>query len=115
MSLSIDSLLQLTTGALFRQNKDHVTAQIQSLGGGGFLFTASCDSLTFLVSDLKTEIFHLNADKTELKEHLNEQKIIEVNRPSGWQWFQIWLGRILSIWFGAGAVWGIIKRKLISH
>jgi len=106
LRLHIDTLRTLPTGAEFRQSNGRATVAVGMSEGGVLTASATCDSLTVLVEDLRTEIFHLNAETMTLKEALNEDKTIEVNRPNGWQWFQIWTGRILA---GLLAVWLAVK------
>jgi hypothetical protein len=53
-------------------------------------------------------------DSVYIDRHINITETVEVNRPTGWQWFQIWCGRIL-LWIllaGAGYLaYGIMKKK----
>lgn len=97
IDLEIDSLLKLPAGALFQKKNDRVTAKVERTHNGGFLFTASCDSLVVYATELKTEIYRLNKDNTVLESRLSEQKIITIKEPSSLQWFQIWGFRFISI------------------
>lgn len=36
---------------------------------------------------------------------------VEINRPTGWQWFQIWCGRMLFVAFAATSVTAMVKRS----
>lgn len=65
-----------------------------------------------MVEELRTEVYHLNKEKTAFKEQLSEEKIIEVNRPTSWQAFQIWTGRICLVLLACLAGYKIIKIKL---
>jgi hypothetical protein len=109
LTLSFDSLLRLPVGAGYTEKQGQATVAVLMTEGGMIEASANCDSLTLLVEEMKTEIFHLNKEKTELKSELNEQKIIEVNRLTGWQWFQVWTGRICLI-----LIAGILIIKLIK-
>jgi hypothetical protein len=93
LALSIDSLRALPAGAAFRTTHGQATVTVLR-SEGGVIASADCDSLTLLVDELRTEIFHLNEEKTAFKSELKEQKIIEINRLTLWQSFQIWTGRI---------------------
>jgi len=46
--------------------------------------------------DFPKEVYRYKRENAELQTKLEEEKTIEVNKPSGWQWFQIWLGRICA-------------------
>jgi hypothetical protein len=93
LTLSFDSLRALPAGAEFRATQGQATVTVLR-SEGGITASADCDSLTLLVDELKTEIFHLNKEKMTFQSELSEQKIIEVNRLTGWQSFQIWTGRL---------------------
>lgn len=80
--------------------------------GGTIKASAACDSLTLLVEDLKTEIYHLNNEKISLKSKLNKKTVLEVSRLTPWQAFQVWTGRIALVGL---ALWLIIKRFKIKQ
>jgi hypothetical protein len=103
--VTLDGLLQLPVGAEFRErNGQAVVAVIRT--EGGLTASATCDSLTLLVDELRTEIFHLNAEKGSFKSEESEIKTVEVNRLTGWQWFQVWTGRIC---LGLLMVFAVVK------
>ena len=52
----------------------------------------------------RTDTLHLR-DSVYIDRHINITETVEVNRPTGWQWFQIWCGRILLCILLAGAVY----------
>lgn len=110
LKLHPDSLLKLPVGASFSRSEGHATATVTK-EESGYSFTASCDSLTVVIEELKTEIYHLNKEKTAFKEQLNEQKIIEVNRLTSWQSFQVWMGRISLMLLVCFAGYKVIKNK----
>lgn len=90
MKLSPDQLASLPVGAAYQAKDKNATGTIRKTKDNTLEFTANCDSLTFLVEELKTEVHHLNSLNTALKTELNEQKTVEVKEPNGWQWFQIY-------------------------
>jgi hypothetical protein len=94
LKLSIDSVIALPVGAGFTARQGQATVTVSKTEGGMIEASANCDSLTLLVDELRTEVYHLNKEKTDIKSELSEQKIIEVNRLTLWQSFQIWTGRI---------------------
>jgi hypothetical protein len=94
MKLSFDSLVALPVGAGYTARQGQATLTVNRAESGMIEASANCDSLTLLVDELRTEIYHLNKEKTDFTSKLSEQKIIEVNRLTGWQYFQIWTGRI---------------------
>ncbi|MDR1454108.1 MAG: hypothetical protein LBJ01_00495 [Tannerella sp.] len=105
LAVTLDGLLQLPVGAEFRErNGQAVVAVIRT--EGGLTASATCDSLTLLVDELRTEIFHLNAEKGSFKSEESEIKTVEVNRLTGWQWFQVWTGRIC---LGLLMVFAVVK------
>ena len=70
--------------------------------------TATCDSLARQVLILTEELTRIRND-TEIKEKPPEMKVIK--EPTGWQWFQIWTGRIAVL----ALVLIMIKRRLSSN
>ena len=53
-------------------------------------------------------------DSVYIDRRINVTETVEVSRPTGWQWFQIWCGRILLWILLAGAVYlayRIMKKK----
>jgi hypothetical protein len=92
--LTPDDLAKLPAGAKYQAKDANATGSVEKKPDGTLEFTANCDSLTFLVTDLRTEIYHLNRQNDIFKQRLNTQKTIEVNRLNSWQSFQIWCGRI---------------------
>ena len=51
-------------------------------------------------------------DSVYVDRYINTTKTVEVNRPTGWQWFQIWCGRILLWILLAGAVYLVYKLRI---
>ena len=96
MTVSLDSLIKLPVGASFTEKNDRATATVTRIDTG-YEITAECDSLTVLVTELKTEITRLNKEKTDFKSDLKEIKTVELNRLTGFQHFQIWTGRLLGV------------------
>jgi hypothetical protein len=94
LTLSIDSIIALPVGARYTEKSGQATVDVRMSESGNVIASATCDSLTLLVDELRTEIYHLNSEKTDFKSELSEQKIVEVNRLTSWQSFQIWTGRI---------------------
>jgi hypothetical protein len=99
--------LPVDAGYIDRQGRATVTVLRTE---GGIKASADCDSLTVLVDELRTEIFHLNAEKTDFKTELVETKTVEVNRLTGWQWFQIWTGRIAMMLAGVWLAYKVFIR-----
>jgi len=94
LRISFDSIAALPTGAGYTARQGQATVTVSKTEGGMIEASANCDSLTLLVDELRTEVYHLNKEKTDIKSELREQKMIEVNRLTSWQSFQIWTGRI---------------------
>ncbi len=109
MTVSLAGLLKLPLGASFLEKNDRATATITRIDTG-YKITAECDSLTVLVTELKTEITRLSREKTDFKSDLKEIKTVEVNRLTGFQSFQIWAGRILGALLLTWAGWKLLRR-----
>lgn len=109
LTLAVDSLQLLPVGAGYSEKIGRAAVAVVKAEDGTITVSATCDSLTVLVEELRTEVFHLNAEKWALKEDLKEEKTVEVNRLTSWQSFQIWTGRIGLLLLG---FIGIKKFKL---
>ncbi len=96
LNIPQDALNNLPAGGSFQEKSGNATVRATKQKDGTLTITASCDSLTLLVENLKQEVYHFRDENTTLKTELNEQKTQTVYEPSGWQWFQIWWGRIVS-------------------
>lgn len=97
VTVSREELNSLPVGASFQTKQGNASGEVRKTKENEFEFTATCDSLTILVQELKTEVHHLNSQNSALKTQLNEQKTAEVNKLTGWQSFQIWLGRVCVV------------------
>jgi hypothetical protein len=96
LSLPAQRLDSLPEGASYVQREGRAQAAVMRVDEH-FLFTASCDSLTLLVTELETEIYRLNRQTSAFNQDLNETKITEVRRLTLWDQLQIWVGRILLL------------------
>lgn len=97
-NLTLDQLQDLPVGGKYQAQDGNATGTIEKKPDGSLEFTANCDSLNFLIESLTKEVYRYKNENAELKTNIKEEKIVEVNKLSGWQWFQIWTGRIcLSI------------------
>lgn len=93
-TLTPKQLEDLPVGGKYQAKDGNATGTIEKKDDGSLEFTANCDSLTLLVESLTKEVYRLNKEKTELKTNLKEEKVVEVNKLSGFQWFQIYGFRI---------------------
>lgn len=67
--------------------------------------SGTCDSLAREVIFLREELTRI---RNETSEEVEEPPPQIVNEPTGWQWFQIWTGRIAVLCL----VLIVIKRRL---
>lgn len=93
-TLTPKQLEDLPVGGKYQAKDGNATGTIEKKADGSLEFTANCDSLTLLVESLTKEVYRLNKEKTELKTNLKEEKVVEVNKLNGFQWFQIYGFRI---------------------
>lgn len=93
-NLSLDQLQDLPVGGKYQAKDGNATGTIEKKPDGSLEFTANCDSLTLLVESLTKEVYRYKNENAELKTNTKEEKIVEINRLSGWQWFQIYGFRI---------------------
>jgi hypothetical protein len=110
LTLTYKDIKALPKGAKFEAKQDRATVAVYK-SEGGITASADCDSLSFLVDELTTEIYRLNAEQTVFNEQKNEVQIIEVNRLTWWQRFLVYSGTFL--WAGIVVAVGLYVRKLI--
>ena len=67
--------------------------------------TATCDSLAREVISLTEELTRIRSETAENEKELPPKVVRE---PTGWQWFQIWIGRLAVLFL----VLMLIKRRL---
>lgn len=78
-------------------------------GEGNLQVESTCDSLARRCIVLETELTRLNSRQQEEKETPPPKLVRE---PTGWQWFWIHTGRILSAVLALSVVGRVIKRRL---
>lgn len=95
--VSISDLISLPVGASYEAQSGRAQGKVTRNDPDTLTFTANCDSLMLLVEEITKEVYHLSTENTALKTSLNEIKTTEVNKLTGLQWFQVWVGRIALI------------------
>lgn len=111
ISLTPEDLQQLPVGGQYQAKDGQATGTVTRTKDG-FEFRANCDSLQFLVTDLRVEIDRLKKVENELKTQLKETE--KVNELTRWQKFRIDLANITIGILGVGALIGgaLLIRKL---
>ena len=71
--------------------------------------SATCDSLAREVIFLREELARI---RNETGEEVEEPPPQVVHEPTGWQWFQIWAGRLLLIALSLIIVYRLFKQRL---
>lgn len=105
MTLPMNQLAVLPEGAGYSARSGQATANIVRGRGDTLTFTSICDSLAREVIALREEITRV---RNETSEEVEEPPPQLIKEPTGWQWFQIWTGRIAAIVL----VIILIKRRL---
>lgn len=102
LRLTPAQLTSLPPEASYTQRSGQATARVNlNKQGDTLVITATCDSLQrellLLMSDYQRLKQSLQADSTFLRREENGGPEIRA-QPTGWQWFQIWIGRIALLW-----------------
>ena len=87
----MSQLAVLPEGAGYSARSGRATASVVRGRGDTLTFTSTCDSLAREVIALREEITRI---RNETGEEVEEPPPQVVHEPTGWQWFQIWIGRI---------------------
>ncbi|RGS35975.1 hypothetical protein DWX97_14460 [Bacteroides cellulosilyticus] len=92
-------------GTGFSKRSGQATVNVSRISGDSIEVTATCDSLARQVILLTEELVRI---RNETSEEVKELPPKVIKEPTGWQWFQIWTGRIAVL----ALVLIVIKRRL---
>lgn len=81
----------IPVGTGFSKRSGQATVNVNRISEDSLEVTATCDSLSRQVIILTEELTRIRNELKETKEQPPEEII---NEPTGFQWFQIWAGRI---------------------
>lgn len=98
-------LNSIPIGTGFSKRSGQATVDVRRISEDSIAVTATCDSLARQVMVLTEELTRIRNDTSvEVKESPPEI----VKEPTGWQWFQIWIGRIAVVVL----ILTVVKRRL---
>ena len=92
-------------GTGFSKRSGQATVNVTRISEDSLEVTATCDSQARQVKMLTEELTRIRSETSEEAELLPPEVIKE---PTGWQWFQIWTGRLAV----AVLLLILIKRRL---
>lgn len=98
-------LNSIPVGTGFSKRSGQATVNVTRISEDSLEVTATCDSLARQVMLLTEELTRIRSETSEKAELLPPEVIKE---PTGWQWFQIWTGRLAV----AVLLLILIKRRL---
>lgn len=98
----------IPVGTGFSVRSGQATVDVKRLAGDSIQVTATCDSLARQVIILTEENVRI---RNELLTKEKKPPPVVIKEPTGWQWFQIWIGRIAV----ALLILTLIKRRLSSN
>lgn len=103
VKIPVHWLSELPVNAGYSSSEGQATVDVRRTEDGGIEVTATCDSLARQVILMEEELTRIRSE-TGVEEKPPEA----VRQPTGWQWFQIWTGRIAV----ALLVLMVLKRRL---
>lgn len=109
MDLPMPRLAVLPEGAGYSVRSGQATASVTRGRGDSLIVTATCDSLERQVMLLTEELTRI---RNETGETVEEPPPEVVREPTGWQWFQIWAGRLLLTALSLIIVYRLFKQRL---
>lgn len=89
-------LTSIPVGTGFSKRSGQATVNVNRISEDSLEVTATCDSLARQVIMLTEELIRIRNETSSAVETLPPEVIKE---PTGWQWFQIWIGRIAALLF----------------
>lgn len=99
----------IPTGTGFSKRSGQATVNVTRISGDSIEVTATCDSLARRVIVLREELTRIRSKTSREVEELPPKVIKE---PTGWQWFQIWIGRIALFTLSLIIICRLLKRRL---
>jgi|GEM_PF-4595717 len=111
LNLNLADLSTLPIGAKYEDKQGQATVGIEKTGENDYKITANCDSLSMIISEKETEIYHLQKTVKELEE--KESQTIEVTKykQNDWQIVCGWFGKIFMGVLGVGLIILVLKWK----
>lgn len=101
----MNQLDALPKGAGYNGRSGQATVNVRRISEDSVEVTATCDSLARQVMVLTEELTRIRNDTSV---EVKEPPPVVVKEPTGWQWFQIWIGRIAVVVL----ILTVIKRRL---
>lgn len=101
----MNQLDALPKGAGYNGRSGQATVNVRRISEDSVEVTATCDSLARQVMVLTEELTRIRNDTSV---EVKEPPPVVVKEPTGWQWFQIWIGRMAV----AALLLILIKRRL---
>lgn len=99
----------IPTGTGFSKRSGQATVNVTRISGDSIEVTATCDSLARQVILLTEQLTRIRSETSREVEELPPKVIKE---PTGWQWFQIWTGRITLFTLSLIIICRLLKRRL---
>lgn len=102
----MDSVSELPVGAWFTAKQGQAQAKVGNDGNGNLIVESSCDSI-------QRRCWYLEEEITRIRNELQEQETRPPdNGPTGWQWFWIRTGQILTAVCSLILIGILIKQRL---
>ena len=89
----MDSVAKLPAGAWYAGRQGQASVQAGNDGNGNLLVESSCDSIQRRCWYLEEEVTRI---RNEWQEKAGRPPEVIVHEPSGWQWFWMRTGQILT-------------------
>ena len=102
-----DMLELIPVGTGFSRRSGQATVNVTRISEDSLEVTAACDSLARQILILTEENIRI---RNELFREKEKPPPETVNEPTGFQWFQIWIGRTAV----AALLLGILRRRFIN-
>jgi len=115
LNLNLENLAALPIGAKYQEKQGQATLTVEKTGDNDYNISADCDSLSMIVAEKETEIYHLQNKVKELAEKEAATKEIPIYKQTTWQIVCGWFGKvfmfILSVGLGIGIITIVLKWK----
>lgn len=111
LNLNFKNLSDLPIGAKYTEKQGQATVSVEKTGDNDYKITATCDSLTRVIVERETEIYHLQSRIKELTDSTAVRETITINETTPVRWFFIYSGYVFWVLLGCGIIYLILKWK----
>lgn len=111
LNVNMLDLSSLPIGAKYEQKQGQATVTVEKTDENNYKITANCDSLSMVITERETQIYHLQAKIRELEESQAQTIEIPIYKQTDLQIVFGWFGKVFMGLIGIGLILLLLKWK----